>query len=187
MSPAWRPMVEGDLDGVVAVARVAFPDHPEDRACFAERLGLHPAGCFVLAEGEAVRGYLVAYPWRTDAAPALNALVGAIPADAGTMYLHDLALSPRARGGGWTRPIVERLAGLARAQGWPSLSLVAVNGAAPFWAKLGFEARDTPALRDKLASYGADARYMVRKLGADEGVSHQDHDGAGPGSASRPS
>lgn len=160
----WRPMAESDLDGVVAVARVAFPDHLEDRACFAERLGLAPSSCFVLADGEAVRGYLVAYPWRLDSAPALNALIGAIPDEAETLYLHDLALHPEARGGGWTRPIVERLAQAARAEGWPSIALVAVNDAAPFWEKLGFRARETPALRDKLASYGADARYMVRAL-----------------------
>ena len=43
----WRPMAQGDLDGVVAVARLAFPDHPEDRACFAERLDLNPCGWFV--------------------------------------------------------------------------------------------------------------------------------------------
>ena len=36
----WRPMTEADLDGVTAVAGEAFPNHPEDRACFANRLGL---------------------------------------------------------------------------------------------------------------------------------------------------
>lgn len=164
MSLTWRPMAEDDLDGVVAVARLAFPNHLEDRACFAERLNLHAPGCFVLADGDAVRGYLVAYPWRLDSAPALNALIGEIPAEADTLYLHDLALHPDARGGGWTRPIVDRLAEQAQAQGWRTIALVAVNEAAPFWERLGFRARETEALRAKLASYGPDARYMVRPL-----------------------
>ena len=162
----WRPMLEGDLDGVVAVARLAFPNHLEDRACFAERLGLNPGGCFVLDGAEGVRGYLVAYPWRREAAPALNSLIGALPDDADVIYLHDLALHPEARGGGHTRPIVERLAAQATADGWPDIALVAVNDAAAFWNRLGFQAVDSPAMAAKLASYGADARYMVRRLQA---------------------
>lgn len=164
LSLDWRTMREGDLDGVVEVARVAFPNHPEDRPCFAERLALNPAGCFVLTDGGAVRGYMVAYPWVADSAPALNTLIGAVPTDATVMYLHDLALHPDARGGGHARPAVERLAAQARADGWPAIALVAVNDAAPFWNRLGFEVRSSDALAAKLAGYGDDARYMVRSL-----------------------
>ncbi|MBL7471037.1 GNAT family N-acetyltransferase, partial [Escherichia coli] len=56
-------MTVEDLDGVVAVARIAFPDHPEGRACFVERLALAPGPCFVLARADRVAGYLIAYPW----------------------------------------------------------------------------------------------------------------------------
>ena len=119
----------------------------------------------MLAEGEGPpRGYLVAYPWRRDSAPALNSLIGAIPDDAGLLYLHDLALHPDARGQGRSRPIVERLAAGAKAAGWPALALVAVNDAAPFWEGLGFTAVETPEMAAKLASYGPGARYMLRRL-----------------------
>lgn len=161
----WRPMVEADLDAVAAIALIGFPDHFEGRDCFGNRLALSPSGCFVLADGdEAPKGYLVAYPWTDGSAPALNVLVEAIPADAAVMYLHDLALHPEVRGGGWSRPIVERLAGQARAAGWPALTLVAVNDAAPFWERHGFAVVDSPAIGAKLAGYGPDARYMVRRL-----------------------
>jgi len=161
----WRPMTAADLDAVAALALVAFPDHFEGRACFDNRLRLHPSGCFVLAdEAGAVRGYLVAYPWRAGEAPALNTLVEALPADADLVYLHDLALHPRVRGQGWSRPAVERLAADARAAGWPALALVAVNDAAPFWARHGFAVEESPALARKLAGYGPGARYMVRPL-----------------------
>lgn len=158
-------MAETDLDGVVAVARVAFPDHFEDRACFAERLTLYPDGCRVLANGDgAVAGYGIAYPWLRDAMPPLNALVGALPDDAGLIYLHDLALLPVTRGTGAAGLYVEWLVAKARAEGWPHIALVAVNDAAPFWARQGFAAVDRPELRAKLASYGEDARYMVRDV-----------------------
>lgn len=162
----WRPMRADDLDAVVDVARLSFPNHPEDRACFQNRLALYPRGCFVLATGDAsAKGYLIAYPWRADAAPALNCLIEGLPVDAEVLYLHDLALHPDARGGGVTGAMVERLAEQAVEDGWPAIALVAVNDASGFWARHGFEVRDTPDMAGKLAGYGADARYMVRPLG----------------------
>ena len=161
----WRPMTEGDLDAVAAIAVLGFPDHFEGRDCFANRLDLYPRGCFVLAEGSSVKGYLIAYPWQGEAAPPLNSLIEAIPDDAAILYLHDLALHPDVRGGGHTSRIVERLADQAQGDGWPAVALVAVNDAAGFWRRQGFvEQAGTPALTDKLASYGADARYMIRAL-----------------------
>lgn len=165
LDAAWREMGPGDLDAVAAIARLGFPDHFEDRACFAERLALHPRGCFALeAADESLAGYLIAYPWTANAAPPLNTLVGALPAKPEVLYLHDLALHPDWRGRGFTRPIVERLVEDARAEGWPALALVAVNDAAGFWRGLGFEVVDDSAMAAKLASYGADARYMRRAL-----------------------
>lgn len=161
----WRAMTTADLDAVTAIAAVGFPDHFEGRDCFENRLCLNPAGCFVLADvGGAPLGYLVAWPWTAAAAPALNTLIDVIPGDASVMHLHDLALDPAVRGGGWSRPIVEQLAQDARAAGWPALTLVAVNGTAPFWERHGFVTAEPPGMEDKLAGYGADARYMVRRL-----------------------
>lgn len=162
--PRWRPMAEADLDGVVETARLSFPDHPEDRACFENRLTLNPGGCFVLEDAAGVCGYLIAYPWRRDSAPALNALIAYLPGDADVLYLHDLALHPRARGGGRTREIVERLAEQARAQGWTEMALVAVNDAERFWRRNGFEVASSSDMGRKLADYGPDARYMIRRL-----------------------
>ena len=162
---SWRAMTAADLDAVADIAEISFPDHFEGRDCFGNRLALNPSGCFVLAEADGVpRGYLVAWPWRAEAAPALNTVIEAIPADASVMYLHDLALRPEVRGGGWTREIVERLADQARAAGWPALTLVAVNDAAPFWERRGFAVVDSPSMTAKLAGYGPGARYMVRDL-----------------------
>ena len=163
----WRPMTAADLDAVVDIAAVGFPDHFEGRDCFANRLALNPAGCFVLAVGDGpAKGYLIAYPWRAGDAPALNTLIEAVPDDASVMYLHDLARDPAARGGGLSRLIVERLADEARAAGWPSLALIAVNDAAPFWERHGFTVADSPGMAAKLAGYGPGARYMIRDLTA---------------------
>ena len=165
MTRQWRPMRPTDIDAVVEVARLSFPDHFEDRACFQNRLALYPRGCFVLAEREgAARGYLIAYPWKAESAPPLNTVIEGLPAQPDLIYLHDLALHPEARGGGVTGAIVERLAEQATEDGWPAVALVAVNDAVGFWSRHGFVERPAEAMAAKLASYGADARYMLRPL-----------------------
>lgn len=161
---AWRAMASADLPGVVGVAAASFPDHFEDLACFNERLVLCPELCFALELDGAVEGYLIAYPWPRGEIPPLNTLLGGLPADRGNIYLHDLALSPTARGGGFTRAVVERLAEAARGQGASSLSLISVNESQAFWRRMGFAAVQNDALAVKLASYGPDARYMARPL-----------------------
>lgn len=158
----WRAMAAGDLDGVAAVAAIAFPDHPESHACFAERLALCPQLCFVLEDGGAIAGYLIAYPWPQGAIPPLDTLLGALPDDRSALYLHDLALLPRARGGGRAGAGIALLLERARALGAASISLVSVNDSAAFWEAQGFTSVEAPA--GKLASYGEGARYMRRAI-----------------------
>lgn len=163
-TPHWRSMRSEDLDGVVRIARIAFPYHFEDRSCFAERLALYPRGCLALDDEQQVAGYLIAYPWTGDSAPALNTLICALPDEADRLYLHDLALDPTKRGRGYARLTVDRLVDQARRDGWASIALVAVNDAAAFWTELGFDIAYDEKPTQKLSSYGADAKYMRRSL-----------------------
>lgn len=163
----WRSMTTSDLDRVCRIAAIGFPDHFEGRDCFENRLGLAPAGCFVLQTAGDLEGYLVAYPWRADAAPPLNTLIETIPDDAEVLYLHDLALTPAVRGQGWSKPAMQAVLDLAKAGGWKTVALVAVNDAVDFWRAHGFQVRETPEMTAKLASYGSDARYMIRPVQAD--------------------
>ena len=162
LNTGWRSMFEGDLDRVAEIATIGFPNHFEAREMFANRLEMNPAGCFVLQTPGGLEGYLIAYPWRADAAPALNTLIEAIPAEAEVVYLHDLVLTPAVRGQGWSKPAVQAVVDLARAGDWAMIALVAVNDAVDFWRGHGFEVKQTPEMAAKLASYGSDARYMAR-------------------------
>lgn len=163
----WRPMREADIEGVVAVARLAFPDHFEARACFEERLALFAPGCFALArcDDERLRGYLIAYPWPFGMIPPLDTLLGELPESRAAFYLHDLALHPEARGQGHARPAIERLCRELRKLGGERLALVSVKGSVPFWRGMGFApVTGDGAIDRKLASYGDDASYMARGL-----------------------
>lgn len=161
----WRSMAPSDIDGVVAAAAACFPGHFEARACFEERLALFPQGCFVLASDRTVRGYLIAYPWPEGAVPPLNSALGGLPEERFAFYLHDLALHPDVRGGGHARLMVERLIDDIRKMGGKRVALVSVNDTLAFWQGMGFApvVGDT-AMTRKLASYGNDARYMVRSV-----------------------
>lgn len=160
----WRPMTSQDLDDVLKVADEVHVDHPEDREVLEERLHLHPGGCHVLDEDGRVVGYAITHPWRFAEPPPLNARLRAIPDDATTYYIHDVALLPAGRGRGHAARIGNLLADHAKAQGFVTLSLVAVNGSQTFWERLGFRAEAVPGLAAKLLSYGSDAVLMVRDL-----------------------
>lgn len=158
-------MTAADLDGVVRIARASFPDHFEDRSCFAERLMLYPQGCFILAAEGVVAGYLIAYPWMSGSAPPLNSLIHQLPACADLIYLHDLALHPDARGRGYTQTVVHSLVAQARSDGWCQIALVAVNRATAFWQKMGFSVVEKPT---ELKSYGDNSAYMMRRILAEK-------------------
>ena len=157
-------MVPADLADVMAVAAVVHPDYPEDREVFAERLALAPEGCRTLCDDDGIAGYALSHPWPGGEIPALNSLLGAIPVEARSWYLHDLALLPRARGSGAGGRLVAELVHLARARGFAGMALVAVNGSAGFWRRQGFHATHDAPLDRRLASYDNAARYMQRGL-----------------------
>lgn len=153
-----------DLPVIEAIAASVHPAFPEDIVVFAERQRLYPDGTRLLELDGEPAGYILSHPWRFGALPALNSLLGAIPDDADTYYLHDLALLPAARGTGAAAMIVGDMLRHARLGGFPSASLVAVNGSLPFWYKHGFREVPAPELAQKLASYEAAARLMAKRF-----------------------
>lgn len=82
------------------------------------------------------------------------------------LFLHDLALSPAARGLRVGERLVVAALEAARRDGLAEAELIAVEGAADYWRRVGFmEATMTPALATKVAGYGDAARWMTRRLG----------------------
>jgi ribosomal protein S18 acetylase RimI-like enzyme len=159
-SRLWRPMLASDISAAHALSEIVHPGFPEDRAVFEERLRLYPEGCYVLASDDTLKGYALSHPYVTDCAPALNTLLGALPGNCDTYYFHDIAILPEARGGQAGKAIVTYLKTHARATGFDTICLVAVNNSAPFWEKHGFVAREVAGMRGKLASYGDGTAYM---------------------------
>lgn len=137
-SDEWRPMLESDLDRVASISDAVHGNYTESRATYAERISLFPQGCKVFTRNGEALGYVVCHPWHAATPPALNAVLGAIPDDADCLYFHDIALLPEGRGSGAGAQALAIAHDLAKAGGFSSLCLVAVNGADSYWSAQGF-------------------------------------------------
>lgn len=166
-----RPMQPADLAEVLRIQAACFTElQPESEASLAAKLRAAPAHCWVAlaaaasptgAQGCGLAAYLFALPWRAESPPALDASDCVLPERPDCLYLHDLSVDPQARGRGLAQALVQCfLDGLA-ASGLDRACLIAVQNSASFWGRWGFgPAAQTPALRVKLASYGAEAAYL---------------------------
>jgi predicted N-acetyltransferase YhbS len=157
---AWRPASAADAATIAANARTVLGDYAETQAVYAERIALAPDGCFVLAEGARIAGHFLSHPWHRGAAPAMNAMLGALPVDADCWYVHEAALLTEARGTGAVEPMLAEVAMAASSRGMSVLALVAVGGADRYWQRLGFTATAIGA-----TGFGAASVYMERRIG----------------------
>ncbi len=153
----WRAMTGADLPAVAQISAAVHGRYAESEAVYAERLALWPEGCFVWQQGDAVAGFLVTHPWYRASSPALGALLGTIPPDADSFYLHDIALLPETRGQGAGSAATALVLERARQAGFRDVTLVAVNGAEAFWTTQGFTIVEA-------GGYGPDTYRMRRAI-----------------------
>jgi predicted N-acetyltransferase YhbS len=156
------PMAEADLDAVLAVQAACYPPPMQEAADVVRaRLRASPDTVLVARDADGVCAYLFAYPSRLGKVTPLGGDFS-LPATPDTLYLHDLAVAPRAAGQGVARRLVDAM--LARAGGLRHSALVSVQDSRRFWESLGY----MPAAGDAaaLATYPADALYMSKRLSA---------------------
>lgn len=163
-------MTPVDLDAVLALQQRCYGvDFLERREAFAAKLAVTDGlGCCWLArrdDGEPL-AYAVSLPVCEATLPALDAPHCERPASPTLLYLHDMAVAPEARSLGLASRLLARLADSARVLGLTQMALVAVQGSVPYWQRQGFAepAALAPPLQAKLASFGADARFLVQSF-----------------------
>ncbi|MER0237563.1 GNAT family N-acetyltransferase [Fulvimarina sp. MAC8] len=158
----WRTMMPGDLEEVVRIADRVHPDFREPVEVFADRLRIWPAGALVCHLKGALCGYAIGHPVRFPDIPALGSVLGELPENADAFYVHDVALLPEMRGRSLSGGAIESLL-----EGVPEVDracLISVYGTAVFWRRHGFREAPDAVPREKLASYGPEAVFMVRDL-----------------------
>ena len=161
-----RALTVDDLPGLLAVQHACYGEgFIEGAEVFARRLA-NPAQCsLVLEERGRVCAYLAAYDSMLGKVTPLHGDFEAVP-QPDTLYLHDMAVLPQLAGRGLARALLEPLWRQAQARGLFQSALVSVQGSQGFWERHGYAAQPLhdAAQRQRLAGYGADALYMVRRL-----------------------
>ena len=161
-----RPMALADLPAVLDVQRACYPGgFLESAEVITQRLRSPANLSCVAVRGGAVCAYLAAYRSRPGKLTPLHGGFEAV-AQPDTVYLHDMAVAPHAKGQGLAQHLVEHLWAQGRSEGLVCSALVSVQGSQVFWERLGYrvQALADPAQQQNLASYGADACYMLKPL-----------------------
>lgn len=161
-----RNMRGEDLDDLMRIQRSAYPpEFNESLDVFSERLQVCSATAWVAEMSEKVCAYLMGHRSRLGSITALSDVFTPNP-QGDTLYLHDLALDPIARGQKIANQLLQRAEKLSLAQGCHYMALVSVQNTSGFWEKQGFASVGdlSPEQSRVLATYSGDAIYMVRPL-----------------------
>lgn len=154
-----RPMLPFDLDAVLRVQAACYPPAMQEAGEIVLQRMTAATGTCLVADDAGVIGYLFAYPSRLGQITDLGAPFEIAP-QADTLYLHDLAVDPRALGRGLARTLVDTCLALGRANAMTHSALVSVQDSARFWQALGYRAGAAHA--PDLSGYPPGAAYMVR-------------------------
>lgn len=160
-----RLMTEDDVSSVLAIqAQCYVCGAIESEAAIRARLRVAADCAWIAEDAHGACAYLVGYAAELGKVTPLGG--GFLPAARPTtLYLHDLAVSPRVAGAG----IGSRLVGLAlesaRRRAMPYSALVAIQDSAAFWRGLGYEEHRLAdaAHAAHLRTYPGQAIYMSRK------------------------
>lgn len=163
-----RLMTAADLPAVMAVQAACYPPAMvEPMEVLADRLASAPTLSFLLEDAAGACAYLFCYPSRLGKVTRLGARF-VLPPVPDCLYLHDLAVAPRAGGRGAGPRLVQAAWTASRALGLGHSALVAVQASQAFWARLGYApvAVLAAAERAHLDSYTGAACYLARTLEA---------------------
>ena len=153
--PALRLLTPADTPAAARLQEAVYqPLYHEPQAVLESRLAVAAPFCWGAFEDEVLLAYILSHPWPAASPPPIGVMLAAPPEAAGNWFVHDLAISPAARGMGLGRALVGSAAGAALASGIGKGDLVAVQGAWSFWERLGYAPPDElpAALAAKVAA-----------------------------------
>lgn len=170
ITPVIRPVQEADWPAIDRIQRECFPPSAIESREVLRSISIHSPQSCLIAQGDAPLGYVLAHPWIPDDLPPIKAELPGIEPGASSLFFHDLAVTPAARGTGLALRMVEELLDWARASGLQYGSLVSVQNSRRFWERFGFHER--PELTEKFGGtvtqyYEVDFVFMTAELEAE--------------------
>ncbi len=156
-----RHINNDDWSAILAIQAECYPEIAhETLSTLQSKVSVSPDTCYVIQFKTQVVGYCLAHPWLIAQPPSLEQQISAVTAP-NTLYLHDIALSAKARGIKAGENTFNLLKQKAKELNFDTLSLVAVGGADTYWQRLGFKSR---IIAKSLDNYPDGACYMVLQL-----------------------
>lgn len=160
MPATVRPLTAADLAALHDLEAAAYEAALQvSDAAFLRLIALYPEGAFGCFDEGGLCGYAFGVPLRAGTILDLREPLDCIPANADTLYIHDVTVAERCRGRGLGVGLASRLLDLARATGLRRAELVSVDGAEDFWKKFGFR-----TVREFEYAPGVISRQMVAAL-----------------------
>ncbi|WP_445768725.1 GNAT family N-acetyltransferase [Rheinheimera sp.] len=166
-----RLITVADLAAIVRLQDSCYSDALyESPELLSQRLAVAANSCWLTqnSNGELL-AYLFSYPAQDGYITPLAAEFTPA-AKPELLYLHDMAVSPKARGLGIAGKLLQNAKQYALSLGLSKLGLVAVQGSVPYWQRQGFTVVHNvmPEAKLALASYqGEQACYMQLPLEKD--------------------
>ena len=135
-----------DWPAIMAIQHECYHQfEPEPLEVMQNKTELAPASCWVAERQGKVLGYLLCHPWRAHQPPPLSVPMKAL-AGHDEFYLHDLAVSSKARGLGVGQRLLARALAFASHAGYRHAGLVRFRMPPPSGASRGL-CPPTPANR----------------------------------------
>lgn len=164
-----------DVEDVAAVLRIQAQCYGvelvESGAVFVRRLQTGSHCSLAAVQGGELLAYLAAYWSLPGRVTPFNGDFGEHAdserlGESSVLYLHDMAVSPAAKGRRLGSRMVDSLRASARARGIRRSALVSVQDSRSFWEQQGYAVAPVGDAVEQahLSSYGADAVYMVATL-----------------------
>ena len=163
-----RLMKAVDLAEVIRVQAECYVPHMnESETIIGLRLDAAPATHWVAELAGEVVAYLAAYPSRLGKVTPLSGCFE-LAEDPDCLYLHDLAVSPRARGSGVGAALIRKARAAAVSSGLAHSALVSVQDSRAFWERQGYRILENLEATQgaRLASYASPGWYMTCRISA---------------------
>lgn len=169
--PAWavRPLSAGDVDRLLHIQAITYGTGlQESRDVFARRLACaHQCSIGIASQrDDRLLAYLVACWAAFGHVTPLHGDFDAPPEHGRVLYIHDIAVLPDLAGQGAAQRLIGATLAQARLQQVRQAALVAVQGSALFWQRLGFAEHTLTNATElgHLRSYGPGAVFMSTAL-----------------------
>lgn len=156
-----------DIDQILSIQKEAYQDHLiEDKNAFLDKIVKYHDFCIgVFFEG-CLLAYLCSVPCDDLSLPTFNDPSIKVCDNPTFLYIHDLAVSKKARGKNLSQILLDDLSVKAQQNNLSLLKLISVQNTSSFWEKHDFVrlVQFNPIVSQKLLSFGDDAVMMVKTI-----------------------